>query len=118
MAIHFTTSNAGALLKAFDDRIAQTESKGKITTWGKSDDGKYYTHKAAEWSKKAWLLPKIETNQLTFNIIKPNNMNVTSIVYAYYHGHLIETFLNHFASKFKLGVASALPEAGDNINAS
>jgi hypothetical protein len=115
MAIHFTTSSAASLLKAFDARISQTEAKGKITTWEKSDDGKYYTHKATEWSKKAWLRPKIEANQLTFNIIKPKDKNVSALAYAYYHGHLIETFLNHFDDSFGNGVASALPEADDNI---
>src|ERR1700760_2962072 len=103
MAIHFTTATPEALLKSFDARIAQTEPEGKITTWEKSDDGKYYTHKAAHWAKKAWLLPKIEANQLTFNIIKPENMNVSSMVYAYYHGHLVETFLNHFDEEFETG---------------
>lgn len=115
MAIHFTTENAGALLKAFDARISQTEAKGKITTWEKSDDGKYYTHKATEWSKKAWFRPTIEATQLTFNIIKPKDKNVSSLAYAYYHGHLLETFLNHFDTSFKNGVSSARPEAGDNV---
>ena len=35
MTIHFATSAAQALLKAFDARILQTELKGKITTWEK-----------------------------------------------------------------------------------
>ena len=43
MTIHFATSAAQALLKAFDARILQTELKGKITTWGKSADGKFGT---------------------------------------------------------------------------
>jgi hypothetical protein len=115
MAIHFTTKDAKSLLEAFDARIAQSEPKGKITTWEKSDDGKYYTHKAPEWNKKAWLRPKIEASQLTFNIIKPKNKNVTAVAYAYYHGHLIETFLNHFDNSFQNGVASALPETDDLI---
>jgi len=114
MAVHFTTSAAQALLKAFDARIAQTEPKGKITTWEKNADGKYYTHKAAEWHGLAWFLPKVENNQLTFNIIKPQKNNVTWLVYAYYHGHLIETFINHFHDSFANAVASALAENGDN----
>jgi hypothetical protein len=115
MAIHFTTSTAAALLKAFDERISQREPKGKITTWEKSDDGEYYTHKASEWNCKAWLKPKIERDQLTFNIVKPKNQEVTTVVYAYYHGHLIETFLNHFDESFEYGFASAMPQAGDVI---
>lgn len=115
MAIHFSTTAAQTLLKAFDAHIAQTDPKGKITTWEKSTDGKYYTHKASEWNKLAWLRPKIENHQLTFNIIKPNNKNVSMVAYAYYHGHLIETFLNHFDTSFTYAVASALPEAGDLV---
>jgi hypothetical protein len=115
MAIHFATKYAKSLLQEFDARIAQNESKGKITTWEKSDDGRFYTHKASEWSKEAWLLPKIEVAQLTFNIIKPKNKAISAVAYAYYHGHLIETFLNHFDKSFQNGVASALPEAGDLV---
>lgn len=116
MAIHFTTTSAASLLKEFDARISQTEAKGKITTWKKSDDGKYYTHKAPEWANKAWFRPTIETTQLTFNIIKPQNSNISSVTYAYYHGHLLETFLNHFDKSFKNGIASGLPETGDMVS--
>jgi hypothetical protein len=115
MAIHFTTPNAASLLKNFDARISQSEPKGKITTWEKSTDGKYYTHKAPEWNKKAWFQPKVEAAQLTFNIIKPKDQNISTIVYAYYHGHLLETFLNHFDNAFSTGVASALPEQEDFV---
>jgi hypothetical protein len=41
---------------------------------------------------------------------------VTKIVYGYYHGHLIETFLNHFDSDFSDGSATALPAAGDLVS--
>lgn len=115
MAIHFTTKDAKSLLQAFDTQISQEEPKGKITTWERSDDGKYYTHKAANWNKAAWFRPKIEATQLTFNIIKPQNKNITSVAYAYYHGHLLETFLNHFDQSFQNGVASALPETDDIV---
>lgn len=117
MAVHFTTTHPKDLLAQFDARIAQTEPKGKITTWVKSDDGKFYTHKAQDWAKKAWFQPKIEKDQLTFNIIRPKNANISVTVYGYYHGHLIETFLNHFDDRFGNAVASAKPEAGDIVQA-
>ena len=116
MAIHFSTSAAQALLNSFDARINQKEQQGKITTWEKSADGQYYTHKASDWNKKAWLRAKIEKDQLTFNIIKPQNVaNMASHVYAYYHGHLVETFLNHFDKSFAGGISTALPGAGDIV---
>jgi hypothetical protein len=61
MAIHFTTASAGSLLKEFDARISQTEAKGKITTWVKSDDGKHYTH----YSGPGFLGHEIVLNQVS-----------------------------------------------------
>lgn len=117
MAIHFASSDPAVLLKAFDARISQTEPKGKITTWEKSVDGKFYTHKATDWAKKAWFKPSMQAGYLTFNIIKPQNQNISTTVYGYYHGHLLETFLNHFDKLFTVGSASALPESADNVSA-
>jgi hypothetical protein len=114
MSAIFFTSSAQALLNAFDARIKQIEPKDKVITWEKSDDWQNYTHKAAEWAKKAWFKPAISNDRLTFNIIKSQNSVVTSLVYAYYHGHLIETFLNHFDKQFTGGHATALPTQGDN----
>jgi hypothetical protein len=113
MAIHFATSTARALLIKFDSEINQKEPTGKIRTWEKHPDGVHYTHKASEWKNKAFFRPTIESNQLTFNIVAPKDEIVTSLVYAYYHGHLIETFLTHFDQDFKNSTASSLPEQGD-----
>ncbi|MBA3912914.1 MAG: hypothetical protein H0X25_03440 [Acidobacteriales bacterium] len=116
MAIYFVSANPQALLNAFDSRIEQDEAKGKITTWLKSADGEYYTHASAEWRKKAWFKPVVESTRLTFNIIKPKNAIISSTVYGYYHGHLIETFLNHFDDSFETGCATALPASGDHCS--
>ncbi len=116
MAVYFMTSDAAGLLKAFDARIAQKKQEGKITTWEKSEEGKYYTHKAKEWRAKAGFKPKTEQSRLVFHIIKPQNQNVSRTVYGYYHGHLIETFLNHFDKKFNTGQATALAAAEDNCS--
>jgi hypothetical protein len=114
MAISFLTDHPQALLKSFDAKISQKEQKGKITTWEKSNDGKYYTHKAEEWNKKAWFKPVIKDGELTFNIIKPGDQKVTVIVYGYYHGHLTETFLNHFDGDFTWTSSTAKATADDN----
>lgn len=114
MAVHFHTDSPKALLAKFNTAIKQKEAKGKIDTWMLSDDGKYYTHTAERWTKKAWFKPYTSENILTFNIIKPRDLNVTSPVYAYYHGHLIETFLNHFDVDFTSTTATALA-AGDDL---
>ena len=111
MAIYFTTEKPKALLTAFDARINQTEAKGKIETWVKVGD--YYTHKAADWRRKAFLKPRVSANQLTFNIIKPEGADISVPVYGYYHGHLIETFLNHFDQDFSSSSASPKCTDGD-----
>lgn len=116
MAVHFLTSIPKALLGKFNARIAQDEAKGKITTWEISDDGRYYTHKAAEWHAKASFKPVIGIDRLTFNIIKPKDQNVSSLAYAYYHGHWTETFLNHFDKDFSGAVSTALAVTGDHCS--
>jgi hypothetical protein len=114
MAIHFMTPDAKHLLSRFDAHIAQDDKAEKITTWIKSDDGLYYTHKANDWTRKAWFKPKIENDRLTLNIIKPKDKKVTPLIYAYYHGHIMETFLNHFDKLFSVAITSALAEKNDN----
>jgi hypothetical protein len=113
MAIHFQTNESQSLLEQFEALIAQSEPSGKITTWERSKDGKYFTHKAPQWRAKAWLRPHVQEDRLTFNIIKPKNSTVKQTVYAYYHGHLVETFLTHFDQLFDTANCSALPEGDD-----
>jgi hypothetical protein len=113
MAVHFYTDSPKALLAKFNAAIQQKEAKGKIDTWELSDDGKYYTHTAERWTKKAWFKPSASESLLTFNIFKPKDRNVTSPFYAYDHGHLIETFLNHFDADFTSTAATALAAADD-----
>lgn len=115
MSVSFSTQEPQSLLAKFDAAISQNEQKGKIETWEKSSDGKFYTHKAREWNKKAWLMPSVENQKLIFYIVKPQNANISPVTYGYYHGHLIETFLNHFDQSFSEASASALPKGNDNV---
>lgn len=116
MAVHFQCIAPGELLRAFDACIAQQEpAAGRITTWEKHADGKHYTHRAAEWSGQAWFKAHVQDGQLSFLIVKPRSADVTARAYAYYHGHLIETFLAHFDLRFSRAVASALPDNGDIV---
>ncbi len=95
-------------------RVNQQEAEGKITTWKQHSDGKHFTHTAKEWRDKAFMKPTVESGRLVFNIIKPQNSTITWIVYAYYHGHLLETFINHFSTTTLLwGLATPQPATGD-----
>jgi hypothetical protein len=115
MAVLFETDKPAELLKEFNRRIKQTEPKGKITTWEISDDGKFYTHKSTEWRAKAWFGATVDAGKLRFNIYPSQGQAVSVTAYGYYHGHLIETFLNHFDNMFKVGAATASPTAPDKV---
>jgi hypothetical protein len=112
MAVSFLTDTPKTLLNKFDTKIDQHEAKGKITTWERSEDGEYYTHTSDEWKKKAWMKPQTKSDRLVFNI-KPKSSTVTATVYGYYHGHLIETFLNHFDTDFTEAKATAKAASDD-----
>lgn len=115
MAVDFISSNPQNLLKEFNNAIEQDEPKGKINTWIRSKDEKFYTHKAEEWNSKAWFKPVIKDGILTFNIIKPQNADISTVTYAYYHGHLSETFLSHFDELFSKAASSAMPTSADKV---
>lgn len=106
MAVEFKTDKPEELLKKFDARIAQTAKKGSIETWEKRGDR--YTHKAAEWANKAFFKAKVEVGLLRFAISKPEKGDLLLKVYAYYHGHLIETFINHFSDDFTQATAKPI----------
>ncbi|PWE46153.1 hypothetical protein C9I50_00270 [Pseudomonas prosekii] len=114
MAVNFFTSNPNDLLDSFNKCIDQEELKGKITTWVRDDAGDY-THVADNWKWKAWFRPKVIEGALVFNILGRTNVAMTTTVYGYYHGHLTETFLNHFDKKFTSGSSTALPTKDDSM---
>jgi hypothetical protein len=113
VAVYFDTSKPQALLDKFIARVNQKEVEGKITTWKQHKDKVHFTHTSAEWHEKAFMKPKVERDRLVFNIIQPQGVTVTWIVYAYYHGHLIETFINHFHDNFTEGKATSQGTTGD-----
>jgi hypothetical protein len=87
MAIHFKTTTPKKLLAAYKKAI----DDGHVTTWSYDRDGDF-THTAAQWSKKAWLRPKIKTHEeLILHILAPLETELSSAVYAVYHGRFIES---------------------------
>lgn len=110
MAIYFTTNDPKGLLKAFNDAVDQ----GHITTWERDSAGDY-THKAQEWKRKLWLRPTPETGRLAFYTIPPQGQKIQRKDFAYYHGHLIETFINHFWKAFALAQATPSGDDKDNV---
>lgn len=112
MAVIIFTGNAKSLLENFVYRINQKEIEDSIRTWSIDSDGDF-THKSDNWGRKAWFRPVVSSDRLTFHIIKTQKIAISTVVYGYYHGHLIETFLNHFDRSFSSAAATALPATGD-----
>jgi hypothetical protein len=112
MAIRFETSRPQALL----DRLRKAVDDGAIATWSYDSDGDF-THTAAQWVKKAWLRPAVESEKLSFYIIAPKGVHISRSLYAVYHGRFIETALSHCDDAFRRAVASAYPEGRDMIKA-
>jgi len=109
MAIHFETKTPKKLLAAYKKAI----DDGHVDTWSYDEDGDF-THTAEQWDRKAWLRPKIEQGtKLVFYILKPKDAEITSAVYAIYHGRFIESMLRHCDKLFSSSSASAMPEDGD-----
>lgn len=111
MALYFETQTPNGLLKAFKKAI----DDGHISTWSYDSQGDF-THTPEQWNKLAWFRPKvIEKKQLVFSIIRPKNRNISSEVYAVYHGRFLESILVHCDTLFTKSIATALPAETDNV---
>ncbi len=111
MAIEFKTSNPKKLLEDYKKAI----DDGVIATWSYDQDDDF-THTPSQWKNKAWLRPKVKDGKLVFVIIKQKNVNISSLIYAVYHGRFIESMLNHFDASFSNATATALPTEDDTVS--
>lgn len=111
MAVHFKTQTPQKLLNAYKKAI----DDGHVTTWSYDKDGDF-THTAEQWIRKAWLRPQVVSGtELVLNILAPKEVDVSSAVYAIYHGRFIESVLRHCDKLFVNAHATAMPEAGDML---
>lgn len=117
MAVNFFTSDPNLLLESFNEHISQKELEGKITTWIRDQAGDY-TRTSDNWKFKAWFRPKIIEGALVFNIMGRTDTVMPTVVYGHYHGHLTETFLNHFDKLFSSASSTALLAKGDTLGGS
>lgn len=111
MALYFETSTPNGLLGKFKKAI----DEGRIITWTYDKDGDF-THATEQWKNKAWFRPRIENQMLAFYLIKPKNINISTEVYAIYHGRFSESMLAHFDSLFTRSIATAYPKGSDIIS--
>jgi hypothetical protein len=115
MALFLTTTDPSGLLAEFKKRVKQTEQKGKITTWEENQQGNF-THKADQVRGEAWFCPTVEKGRLAWYLKSPKGKTMTRYVYAYYHGHMTETFVNHFPTLFSNATSTANVSGNDNAS--
>ncbi len=114
MATFLATNNAAGLIAAFNQAIAnhaRHSGSPRVTTWKHvvHEGNNFYMHTAQEWTSKAWFRGDAEPNRAAFYIKPVQNVILTRTVYAYYAGHLIETFIRDFPTLFT--GAQATPSA-------
>lgn len=119
MSISFRGNDPARLLTAFNQAIDnhQNNRQGqRIDTWRYvvHEQHHYYTHTSANWRDKAWLRADIEQGQLAFYVVPVQGVALTRETYAYYTGHLAETFIRHFSGAFSVAQTTANAAAGDS----
>src|SRR5262249_36582751 len=102
--------NPSSLLSAIKAEI----SNGNIDTWIVDAEGDF-THSPPQWKLKAWLRPRVREDQLVFNILSPQGVQLSKTTYGVYHGRFIEMLLTHFDEKFQRAAATALASTGDRV---
>jgi hypothetical protein len=84
------------------------EIKKDITTlqtdeWMCDGDGDF-TLSDPEWNNKAWFRPYVKEGKLVFGIIPASEPKMSTSLFAYYHGRLLETLMGrypHMASEMQ-----------------
>jgi hypothetical protein len=118
MSITFGSTNPTQLLNSFKEAIDNHEEHRngpRVDTWRYvAHDGHWwFTHTAQNWRDKAWLRAEVQQNKLVFTIRPINGVPLTRDTYAYYVGHLAETFIRHFSASFGTAVTTGSPGGGD-----
>jgi hypothetical protein len=109
MAITVTTPGPQALLAA----ILKAITERHVETWSYKDG--YFTHTPDQWRHRAFLKPITTGTSLVLNIVRPQGENISSEVYAVYHGRFIEMILAHFEAMFDTARATAAVSQGDLV---
>lgn len=110
MAIIIKTTAPSELLAAIKKEI----DENKIETWSYDRDGDF-THTPEQWTKKAWLRPKIYAGELRFGTLGNKNAKLSRVIYGIYHGRFIEMLLSHFDNKFTTAHSTAHKTEPDNF---
>jgi hypothetical protein len=112
MAIRLFTTNSKGLLEEIKRQI----KAGEIQTWSVDSEGDFthVTHDG-QWKNKAWMRPRLYSDRLLLNIIRPQSGSISRPVFAIYQGRFIEMALEHVADRFTDARATPNADAGDLV---
>lgn len=111
MAIVVSTSDPSGFLQSIRTAI----DEHRILTWSYDSDGDF-TYAVAQWENRAWLRPETARSSITFSIVGPQNVGVSSDAYAIYHSRFIEMLLLYLDSGFETAQATALATSADDVD--
>lgn len=95
--LRLRTDDPVGLLNRFRQLIRQKNRRGRIDTWEETACG--FGHTAANWQGLAWFKAEVsgDGRELLFMLHKPRS----EYAFAYYHGHLLQVFIEHLNDGFK-----------------
>jgi hypothetical protein len=110
MGIYFLSSDPKRLLASFNESHS-------IKTWRFTliHQKPHYTHTSEAWKDKAYLKPDdTEPDRLAFHVQRFHGTPLTKDVFAYYLGHLAETFIRDFPDQFSEVHLTSSPDPEDD----
>ncbi|WP_369975450.1 hypothetical protein [Xanthomonas bundabergensis] len=102
--LKFYTKDPAELLQKFKAKLKAKQGQDSIKTW--EQVGENFGHTSERWKNKLEFKANVnagaEKPNLAFTMtsIEKGTQEEQQIVYAYYHGHLLQTFVDHLGEHF------------------
>lgn len=102
--LKFYTKDPAGLLQKFKAKLKARQGQDSIQTWEQA--GENFGHTSERWKNKlefkATINAEASEPNLAFGMVAmtKGTQEERQIIYAYYHGHLLQTFVDHLGEHF------------------
>lgn len=102
--LKFYTKDPAGLLQKFKAQLKAKQGQDSIQTW--EQVGENFGHTSERWKGKMQFKASVNADatepNLTFTMasMAKGTQEEEQIFYAYYHGHLLQTFVDHLGRHF------------------